>query len=148
MTQAVGAAPPSSQQPGENPQKNFRSPCKMAEPPELSKLDNLVPPNPLTLSKSPRARHAALQLHPAEHEVLQNVVRKHIIRRRWYGLLNIILLRLRQQKFGTRIPMPVHAYSDRHSVRARIRADVEQRVATFLQAFVRSWYSLLLSRIV
>lgn len=55
----------------------------------------------LDQSRSPRARRQGLLLKDTDHEVLQSVVRKHIIRKRWYALLNIILLRLRQQKMGT-----------------------------------------------
>ena len=72
----------------------------MAEALELSKLDNLALPTALSQSRSPRAARGALQLNTAEHKVLEKVVRKHIIRRRWYLLINIIILRLRQQKFG------------------------------------------------
>lgn len=59
-----------------------------------------APPSELSQSRSPRARRMAVQIAGAEHEMLQTVVRKHIIRKRWYALLNIIFLRLRQQKMG------------------------------------------------
>ena len=55
------------------------------------------------LSQSRSPRRQAVKITGVEQEMLQSVVRKHIIRRRWYGLLNIILLRLRQQKMGATI---------------------------------------------